>query len=167
MLGRHRWSVPCSMSPVPCSLSARPVASRQSRMSSQVVISKLCMFVQALWVGCEARCMLCLWNTLTNAVTQRSEGAQTMKSKDCASRLQGKYSKPAMTHSVTPFRQNRARSALFFNRDKSAAPGSLQQFEKTVVICKGEAPLKISDGRKSAPNPVLLTYFLSATKEEE
>jgi hypothetical protein len=72
-----------------------------------------------------------------------------------------------MTHSVTPFRQNRARSALFFNRDKSAAPGSLQHFEKTMLIRKGEAPPKISDGRKSAPNLVLLTYFLSATKEEE
>jgi hypothetical protein len=81
----------------------------------------------------------CLWNTLTNAVTQRCTGAQTMKSMDCASRLQGKYSKSAVTHSVTPFRQNRARSALFFTRDESTAPGSLQQFDKTMVIFKGEA----------------------------
>jgi hypothetical protein len=72
-----------------------------------------------------------------------------------------------MTHSVTPFRQNRARSALFFTRDESAAPGSLQQFEKTTLICKGEKPPKISDGRKSAPYPMLLTYSLSATKEEK
>jgi hypothetical protein len=36
-----------------------------------------------------------------------------------------------------------------------------------MLIRKGEAPPKISDGRKSAPNLVLLTYFLSATKEEE
>jgi hypothetical protein len=58
---------------------------------------------------------------------------------DCGSRFQGKCSKPAVTHSVTPFRQNRARSALFFNRDERAASGSLQQFEKTMVIGKGEA----------------------------
>jgi hypothetical protein len=59
-----------------------------------------------------------------------------------------------MTHSVTPFRQNRARSALFFARDERAAAGSLQQFEKTRLSFKGEAPPKISDGRKSASYPM-------------
>jgi hypothetical protein len=78
-------------------------------------------------------------DTLTNAFRQRCRGAQTMESMDCGSRLQGKCSKPAVTHSVTPFRQNRARSALFFARDESTALGSLQQSDKTVLICKEEA----------------------------
>jgi hypothetical protein len=71
-----------------------------------------------------------------------------------------------MTHSVTPFRQNRARSAFFFAREESVAPGNLQQFEKTMLICKGEKPPRIPDGRKSASDPLVLTYSVSTTKEE-
>jgi hypothetical protein len=88
-----------------------------------------------------------------------------MKSIDCAPRLQAKCSEPAMTHSVTPFRQNTATSALFFARDVMADAGSLQQFEKTMLIGKGEAPKNPRWQEKcSKPN---VRYSLNAPKEEE
>jgi hypothetical protein len=66
-----------------------------------------------------------------------------MKFMDCAPRLQAKCSEPAVTHSVTPFRQNTATSALFFARNVMAEVGSLQQFEKTMLIGNGETSKKV------------------------
>jgi hypothetical protein len=47
--------------------------------------------------------------------------------------------KRAMTYFVIPFRQNTAKSVHFFTGDRSVAPESLQQFDKKLLICKGEA----------------------------
>jgi hypothetical protein len=41
-----------------------------------------------------------------------------------------------MTYCVILFGKNRARSALFFTRDKSTSPEGLQQIDKTRVICR-------------------------------
>jgi hypothetical protein len=73
------------------------------------------------------------------AFTQRRQGPRTPKSTRSTSRLRRKCPEPVMTHFVMPFRQNRATSALFFTGGKSAARGSLQQLDKTMVICKGAA----------------------------
>jgi hypothetical protein len=84
---------------------------------------------------------------------------------DCINHHQGKYSKPVMTQSVTPFRQNRATNALIFIRDESAAPGSSQQFDKTIVICKEETSNNLRWQEKCSKSGAI--NALSATKEEK
>ena len=90
---------------------------------------------------------------------------QVMKSMDYINHHQRKYSKPAMTQSVTPFRQNRATGTLFSIGDESGTPGSLQQFDKTIVSCKEETFKNLRWQEKCCNSSAI--NALSATKEEK